>query len=393
MIDLYNTVLAGLSTPRKAFQAYEKTPSGEYARKFLQQNLLEAKRFVLDDNLVEEVVNASFCPPSDLLQAIQTSQLPAEYVWFELNEKKRVATILERYEEHGVPVSDDLSETARNVGYLCSPASSYMNFHSHISSTTRVDDIDSSIFELFTFDEENKKILQCPFNYALFPTQEFTYNDYKAIKQREGTDAGWDRDQFVMQSHKFACTLFGQGYYKIHKDKRALQKLNTRCAGGYSVFLSMMHDMSTPQKRQEVANHYNSEQSYEQLMSIIQGDGRFMATLLSFINYPNLIQTTNKIKNPHSRIRWGKTLPRNELTVMEIELPKRRGKNIYHKIFAGSGKPKRRHYRLGHWNHYWINGEKVRKYIKGRWVGDASNGIIQHDYSLIGKGRHDQYSK
>ena len=76
-------------------------------------------------------------------------------------------------------------------------------------------------------------------------------------------------------------------------------------------------------------------------------------------------------------------MPRNELNVPELELPKPRGVTYYTKKFANVGSPKRRHKRRGHDRYIKLkDGTIVRKWIEEQWVGNEELGTIFHEYDL-----------
>ena len=84
-----------------------------------------------------------------------------------------------------------------------------------------------------------------------------------------------------------------------------------------------------------------------------------------------------------STIRWGRRVPKNEVKVVEIELPKR-GVNVHSQLFTGHGSPKRQHGRRGHLDVTKIDqaGLSKRFWIEPKVVGNPELGIINHEYVL-----------
>ena len=77
-------------------------------------------------------------------------------------------------------------------------------------------------------------------------------------------------------------------------------------------------------------------------------------------------------------------MPKNEYKLVEIDLPKPRGKKVYKRIFTGQGSPKREHWRRGHWRRV-VNKQGVtvkRIWIGEQKVGNKELGTIIHDYVL-----------
>ena len=85
-----------------------------------------------------------------------------------------------------------------------------------------------------------------------------------------------------------------------------------------------------------------------------------------------------------NHIYMNKSVPKNEYKIVEIDLPKPRGKKIYNKIFTGQGSPKRLHWRRGHWRRITDrNGNTVKRtWIEEQKVGNPELGTIIHDYVL-----------
>jgi hypothetical protein len=83
-------------------------------------------------------------------------------------------------------------------------------------------------------------------------------------------------------------------------------------------------------------------------------------------------------------------LPRNEVKLIEIDLPKPEGIKRYEKMFKGHGTPKRQHVRRGHWRVMHLKtGQVIKKWIEEQTVGNPDLGIIEHEYHLTKK----QYKK
>ena len=88
-----------------------------------------------------------------------------------------------------------------------------------------------------------------------------------------------------------------------------------------------------------------------------------------------------------THIYLNRSVPKNEYKVVQINLPKPRGKRVYNRMFTGQGSPKREHWRRGHWRRV---HDKKGKLIKRIWigeqrVGDKKLGKIIHDYELVKK--------
>ena len=120
--------------------------------------------------------------------------------------------------------------------------------------------------------------------------------------------------------------------------------------------------------------------------TMMSGDMRLLFTMLGLLNYPQHIYEVEK-KGPEMVARkWSRPVPKNEVKVIEINLPKPEGTKQYEKFFKGHGSPKRQHLRRGHWRMMHLkNGSTVRKWIEAQVVGNPELGVIEHDYNLVKK--------
>jgi hypothetical protein len=144
--------------------------------------------------------------------------------------------------------------------------------------------------------------------------------------------------------------------------------------------------MVLPKKIAE--DRHTREKIAEQAVLSYRGDMRFIIAVMALLNYPHTTKE-RKLETSPQRFMFGKKLPRNELRVMEIDLPKPRGVTRYERMFKGGGGKKRRHVRRGHWHTYvFKNGERIKKWVEEQWCGDAALGTITHDYELKNKQSH-----
>jgi hypothetical protein len=118
------------------------------------------------------------------------------------------------------------------------------------------------------------------------------------------------------------------------------------------------------------------------------GDMRFLVAIFSLLNYPRIIRERVEPPRRVRSVRWGKPLPRNEVKVIEVSLPKRNGVTLYQRLFTGHGTPKRQHWRRRHPRRILDRQTGKLKYIK--WiepmqVGNPELGVIEHEYFLKAK--------
>ena len=115
----------------------------------------------------------------------------------------------------------------------------------------------------------------------------------------------------------------------------------------------------------------------------IDGDVRFLTAVFALLNYPRYVRAMLPAPKKVSTIRWGRRVPKNEVKVVEIELPKR-GVNVHSQLFTGHGSPKRQHGRRGHPRRYKDRSGRIIKeiWIEPKVVGNPELGIINHEYVL-----------
>ena len=74
-------------------------------------------------------------------------------------------------------------------------------------------------------------------------------------------------------------------------------------------------------------------------LALIQGgDMRFIVSVLSLLNYDLIVQQKKEpAKTKIAHVRYGRKVPTNEYSLINIDLPKPKGKTVYEKIFTGRG--------------------------------------------------------
>ena len=146
-------------------------------------------------------------------------------------------------------------------------------------------------------------------------------------------------------------------------------------------------------KRDHVVNKAFSPDTALGSLSVIQGDFKFLNTLLALINYDlHVIEQAQPIARS-KKTKWLhlRKLPKNELRVIEIDIPKPDGVIVPARLFKGTGSPKRQHTRRGHWSTYhYRDGTTKRKWIGEQLVGNRELGIIEHDYVVKKEQENDQ---
>ena len=364
MSDLFNTVMAALAQPRKGIAMYQSHKYSEASRRMCQQGLIGAQKFTVCNSLLEHAVLASFCKPKALVDMCELAVPPFRNMWIEWDEKRR----MELLRHHGTKLGyfDDGFEWtpdtwADEVGY-------------HIW-----DDPPMPHFCYSQYSLNEGQILVPPMSFSMV-----NEGDMDARNSDHYTTAGKvvppTLEEVRRQQRRFGKVLLSSPYAEKHKGDASLETLYYRMnpsisnAGNMILPREIARD---PEMRMQMADQ--SAKAYA-------GDMRFLIAVLALVNYPHTI-IERKVEMGPTRIAYGRRVPRNELRVLEIDLPKPRGTTRYERMFKGGGGKKRRHVRRGHWRRYRRkDGTVTTQWIKEQWVGSAEVGTITHDYELKSKG-------
>ena len=382
MEDFFNEVIAGFGNPKRAFINYEKNKFNEFRRREERQNLLGAQKFFISDSLLENAVIASLSQPQALLGMLRQAKPPFNNMWIEWNEKKRVELIHKHYSSLGLNMEElDPDSQADRVGY-------HIKNIDHLSSDT--------ITNVRTFSSDAKKIYpkgcfayQSYFSFgkkAWFQTDDNKYKDKIVFPPQSVILNNEEEIKFEPKAiHEQVTTMrhaFGTTYREIHNKNTVFDAVVK-----HSCFFT--HDLllfGYPKSALEQMKNGNSDEVLDWMkitLAFIEGDIRFIIAVLSLLNYQHHVYERAEIASIPRRIRFGGIVPKNEVRILEIDLPKPFGVKKYEKIFKGFGSPKRQHTRRGHWHTYhYKNGEKRQKWVEEQTVGNPELGKIEHDYIL-----------
>ena len=147
---------------------------------------------------------------------------------------------------------------------------------------------------------------------------------------------------------------------------------------------SAMHWSIPSWKFQEGYNIEEMKQHETNAMLVLEGDARFLVSLLSLINQS---QHTQELVVPDKKIihtKFGRRVPRNEYYTLNLKVSDTKIKRIYKDTFTGKGNPKREHDRRGHFRHLRDKDGNLKKkiWIKDQTVGNAELGRIDKDYKI-----------
>ena len=422
MTDLFNLVIAATQNPKRgfgepSFRIKQSKKLIEKEAKKTRMNLLGSQKFYVCDSLMHHACEATMQNPKTLLNMMNAAIPPFDNMWIEWDEDERTDNMLSgevsglwESIEHPMQLSND---AYRGGGDLKSRHTEprrpkKVGFHIYACKYT-VGAYYADIYFLYpTFDRVGRrgkepdlmsgKIGCSP--YALRFTVgdnfgwseingDFSNQDVWKHAQRLGV-AG-SVDECVQIQLEEGPNLFG---LDIDHKSRELDSLYLK-AGLISSSgigrICLLNEMQTvseehPYRDKEEVVHAVYGGARENGLIGWRGEIRWIAAVLSLLNYSHTVIERDQEPSEAKRRVFGVPVPRNEVRVVQIDLPKPRGTVQYEKLFTGSGAKKRRHVRRGHYRRYiHKDGTVTERWIAEQWVGDASLGTIIHDYELINK--------
>jgi len=364
--DLFNTVLAALAQPRKGIFSYLSNSSSEASRRMCQQGLIGSQKFVVSDSLLEHAVVASFVKPKSLVEMCELAIPAFQNMWIEWNEIKR----MELLKEHGTwnkYFAEDFEWLPEKWGLM-------VGYHIWQEPT-----LEQFCYSQYTLDPDTKMVMVPPMAFVMRNDEELDPRDVMKLGRRYSTKPDQPIDVIHKQQDHYGPTLIGQPYVDKHAGSPYLEQMYRRMNPAISNAGNMMlpKGVLPETERKKIA---------QQSSIVYAGDMRFLIAVLALLNYPHTVKE-RKVETGVRRMLWGRNVPRNELKIIEIDLPKPRGTTGYERMFKGGGGQKRRHVRRGHWRKFiHADGTMTTRWIGEQWVGSAELGTITHDYELKSKG-------
>ena len=379
--DLLNLLIAGLGVPHKAFEdpcfstkgAIRKQIVGE--ARLSRQELIGAQKFVVSDNLMTHAVMASLVPPERLLDMLEIAIPPFDNMWIEWDDRVRLGELHDAWDGMGViPKGEkDESKWSERVGF-------------HIQKNS---DVGYTADQYYIADMSRKSIGTVPYSI------QFT-NDgpipFSTLSQKVvGQYGGVENTAVAFEAQQCADgeILMGGPYMEQWggRHRRPMTDVFMRTCMTIGKFAGspILQAMTLRDKHESSLMMKQIKDGSAQAWA---GDLRFIWAVLALVNYPHTIIERAYDETKVRRLAYGRSVPRNELRVLEIDLPKPRGTTQYERMFKGGGAKKRRHVRRGHWRRFkHKDGRVSTRWIEEQWVGNAELGTITHDYNLVHKAR------
>ena len=353
-IPLFDEVIAGLSVPKSSLFMYNKNKRGDFALRQTQRNLLQAEKFTLTDNFVKTAVSLCFSYPRYIAQLMPKAIPCFDNLWIEWNELARFDALQEEFKKLDIPADSNRKSVANRLGY-------------HVQRSSK-----GFTYNFFTCDAQYREDGTKGSKKLGLPFFEWTFlNDEKSLTNVESPH--WP----------FAL---GTAYSKFFENDEGMARLNS-----FSKNFTFRPSFIAPALYKEFCDMdnfiKNDSSRYESLLALgghgIDGDIRFLTAVFALLNYPRYVRAMLPAPKKINAIRWGRRVPKNEIKVVEIELPKR-GVNVHSQLFTGHGTPKRQHARRGHPRRYKDRSGRIIKeiWIEPKVVGNPELGIINHEYVL-----------
>ena len=347
-VSLYDEIIAGLSVPKSSLMMYEKNKRGDFAIRQTQKNLVQAEKFTLTNNFVKTALSLSFSYPRYIAQLIPKAIPCFDNLWIEWDELARFDALQEEFDKLGIPTDTNRKSVTNRLGY-------------HIEKSSK-----GFTYNFFTCDAQYKDDGTKTSNKIGLSTFEWTLlNDESSLTNVE---------------EPFWFFGIGTAYSKFHRDDEGMARLNS-----FSKNFTFKPSFLAP----AMWSNFDNEEPrlFSRLKEMgghgIDGDVRFLTAVFALLNYPRYVRAMLPAPKKVSTIRWGRRVPKNEVKVVEIELPKR-GVNVHSQLFTGHGSPKRQHGRRGHPRRYKDRSGRIIKeiWIEPKVVGNPELGIINHEYVL-----------
>ena len=119
MHDLANEVILGLSIPKRSLAVYESSKDGDWQIRKTKQDIVNATKMAISDNLLSHAVTASFSKPKHLLDALFVGRPPVSNLWIEWDGYKAMKLLEQEYLSRGMDyVIKDEDKLQEKIGYL-----------------------------------------------------------------------------------------------------------------------------------------------------------------------------------------------------------------------------------------------------------------------------------
>ena len=384
---LASELISALSNPTRGIANFISGKFATAMSKNVQIDMVQSQKFLITDNLLDHAIRASYVKPKYLLDGLHNTRPPFNNMWVEWNEKERV----QKNRKELVKLCKEKGETKEveplhlagipdRIGYHIKRISNEVNVR-----TNQVIECGETILYTCFFQMEDKKFYcpemgfninyDCNYNYESFVNTWKKQNDFSPVNMTE--------EAFYYNCASNGAVMLGSTYSEMYKGDPYLDHIFRNLIPVQTCsthWVRSAHAFLEPVQEKESIRHAAD-------LNRLGGDPRFLISLLNMLNYDLVSTETVVPPKKITHIYLNRSVPKNEYKVVQINLPKPRGKRVYNRMFTGQGSPKREHWRRGHWRRV---HDKKGTLIKRIWigeqrVGDKKLGKIIHDYELVKK--------
>lgn len=387
--SLYNLMLAALSAPKRGFHApcfgvlRENKKFGKIVDReirTLRADLIGAQRFVVQPSLMRHAAMASLVPPERLIDMFDVGRPCFDNLWIEWDDARRLPILLECMEEMGMVTAErkDPSQWVPKIGFHITrnePHGQGWLCQQYFLTDGKIGSPEWAVN--FTCDEpfDIKRLADMSFSKrsdadSIASNSDVSTTDVEAMMDEQGP------------------RLIGHPYMDHWGGKRRRPMTDIfqhvcLTLGTFSSLQLKYNTASVAHQSQQVEVHRESQHN---ALLAWTGDIRYLMAVLALVNYPHTVIERDHLDTKLRSMAWGQRVPRNEVRLLNIDLPKPKGTTQYEKMFKGGGSSKRRHVRRGHWRRFkHDDGHITTRWIEEQWVGNADLGTIIHDYNLKSK--------
>lgn len=391
-------IIGALGQPKRAIAHFKSGSIAEGKARETQSMLVNAQKFKVSNKLIDHAGEASMSKPHVLLEMIKTAIPPFKNMFIEWDEHYRVHLLKNLYHKY----------LPQYVGKIEEPKDYLDRIGYHIYEYEHPSGDSWYMYDMWCMIDG--KWFCSPLSSVVRNEEEWDMNiafSNYVMKEQASRELPTDTRNLMMDSEVFtkevahqSIKIIGHPYSLAHfndSDKLFRAKSLDHNRDEYKLMLDIYSRFTTVQSRamhwlipkekfkQGWDNDEMAELSKTHLQLIQGGDVRFIISVLSILNYDLIVKETQKpADHKVKHVRFGRSVPTNEYSLLNIELPKPRGKTVYEKIFTGQGTPKKWHMRRGHWRRYRDKQGNVTKKV---WVDQCEAGSKEHgqkinDYNL-----------
>ena len=421
-------IIAALSNPRKNLGNFQNHKYAHGTAQKIRVELVQSKKFVIDDSLLYNLVQASMVKPEAFKKAIELAKPPFFNMFIEFNEVALLKAYKKFYATQypalipfiDAKMSDHNNRTDRKGYHIRERGGDQTEFTPWYCL---VDNYNKSVDKWFTSpfsffidnvsDKESdfeKRVQQFKdskdqwsktYKYRFeqghvngtdmvtFPGISFFGEDYfhyysdrfaqgieqrakeiNAIKKNNDNEVVYHRDgvednNFIYGRH----TLMGKGYNKSICHRVASQGDFASICSKLRYGNSYAFDWATPENKLKEPLDVDDKihrQGLEISYQFFKGQAKFLIAALAMFNFDHIVyKKKTRGTTKLQHISRGQRIPFNEYSLMTIELPKPRGVQKYEREFTGHGSPKCEHWRCGHWRRY---RDRFGNVTKRTWI-------------------------